>query len=212
MNDLARPQPVKWHWSRKALISVLVSWHLLAVFIAPFTFATATLNPRNEPSPFANLFMTGMKPYVDVMYLNHGYFFFAPEPGPSHLMRFESKDDKDSVMFPDRQKQWPRLLYHRHFMLSESINNTAPPVDAEMAIRREQPDNPSLLIYDRMVSSFENHVQVEFELESPRITRVRHSIPNPEQLRDLLSLKHPQLYSDLIPSEPMAPPQGGQRE
>jgi hypothetical protein len=57
------------------------------------------------------------------MYLDHGYFFFAPNPGPSHLVGIRDQ----SVLFPDRKEQWPRLLYHRYFMLSEFYNNSFAP-------------------------------------------------------------------------------------
>ncbi|NIO41435.1 MAG: hypothetical protein GTO41_15415, partial [Burkholderiales bacterium] len=57
------------------------------------------------------------------MFLDHGYRFFAPEPGPGHLVRYEvtTSDGAGAAgQFPDRDRIWPRLLYHRWFMLSET--------------------------------------------------------------------------------------------
>lgn len=56
--------------------------------------------------------------------MGHGYRFFAPNPGDSHLVQYKvTKNDGTQIkgVFPDRENAWPRLLYHRWFMLSETI-------------------------------------------------------------------------------------------
>jgi len=69
------------------------------------------------------------QPYLDVLYLNHGYGFFAPDPGASHLIDY-TVDLKDGEQikgrFPNLDEHWPRLRYHRHFMLAEQIVTDAP--------------------------------------------------------------------------------------
>ena len=70
----------------KWLLNLLLVFHLSAVFVPPFTFATRT---GYESSPLADLALLVVQPYVDAMFLNHGYFFFAPNPGPSHLVQYE---------------------------------------------------------------------------------------------------------------------------
>ena len=64
-----------------------------------------------------------MQWYLDALYLNHGYHFFAPSPGPGNLIRYELLDSRGSVIgqgeFPNTKDQWPRLRYHRHFMLAD---------------------------------------------------------------------------------------------
>jgi hypothetical protein len=64
-----------------------------------------------------------MQWYLDALYLNHGYHFFAPEPSNGHLIRYQVYDDRGGVIadgqFPDRKEYWPRLLYHRYFMLAD---------------------------------------------------------------------------------------------
>jgi hypothetical protein len=61
-------------------------------------------------------------PYLDATYLNHGYHFFAPDPGPAALIRYTGERADGTPFegtFPTLDEQWPRLLYHRHFMLTE---------------------------------------------------------------------------------------------
>jgi hypothetical protein len=61
------------------------------------------------------------------LYLNHGYRFFAPDPGPASVVEFqiERADGSQEVgLFPDRQainRDYPRLNYHRWFMWSETL-------------------------------------------------------------------------------------------
>jgi hypothetical protein len=64
------------------------------------------------------------RPYLQLLYLNHGYKYFAPEPGPSTLlaytMEFADASSRQETI-PNRDIH-PRLLYHRHFMLTEFLN------------------------------------------------------------------------------------------
>jgi hypothetical protein len=122
----------------QVIVSVVIGLHLLAVFLAPLMFAT-------RGSPAARPLFTVLEPYIDLMYLNHGYFFFAPDPGPNHLVRYELEfaDGRKPLVgeFPDRHEQWPRLLYHRHFMLAESYNNFYRSPRPEPEPRRPQEDS-----------------------------------------------------------------------
>ena len=65
-----------------------------------------------------------LRPYLQVLYLDHGYHFFAPEPGESTLLAFVAERPDGTVVrgrLPDKAVQ-PRLLYHRYFMLTEHMN------------------------------------------------------------------------------------------
>ena len=57
------------------------------------------------------------------LYLNQGHSFFAPEVGPGHIIRYELFDQSGRVVeqgeLPNRKEHWPRLRYHRHFMLAD---------------------------------------------------------------------------------------------
>jgi hypothetical protein len=113
----------------KLLVSLLVTFHLTAVFVAPLAFAS------DYSSPLVSRLYSVVRPYATALYLNHGYFFFAPAPGPTHLVDYkvEFADGRPPVSgrFPDLATQRPRLLFHRHFMLSESLYNRFQPAAPE---------------------------------------------------------------------------------
>jgi hypothetical protein len=73
------------------------------------------------------------RPYITALYLDHAYKFFAPNPGPSHLLRYDlyfadgrKSINADDQLFPDRRRHWPRLWYHRHFMVTEFLGPRPP--------------------------------------------------------------------------------------
>lgn len=103
-------------------ISAVVTYHLLAVFLGAWMGSPPT-------SPFADAVARPFRAYISVADLNHGYRFFAPNPGPSHLFRYQLTHDDGSTSdgyFPNLREHWPRLFYHRFFMLSENLNVLRP--------------------------------------------------------------------------------------
>ena len=63
------------------------------------------------------------RPYLQALYLNQGYNFFAPESVPSTLLAFEEeREDRtaDRRRIDDPSIQ-PRLVYHRHLPLTEHL-------------------------------------------------------------------------------------------
>ena len=64
-----------------------------------------------------------MQWYLDALYMNQGHSFFAPDVGPGHLIRYQLFDQSGREIeqgeFPNRKEHWPRLFYHRHFMLAD---------------------------------------------------------------------------------------------
>ncbi len=119
---------------------------------------------------------------MDFAYLNHGYAFFAPDPGPSHLIRAEASFDDDhetiTETFPNLDEQWPRLLYHRHFMLSEQLNADYQPPQLPQEISQE----PELAerwqtarqMYELKWRSYKQHVAAKHDAPHVTLTRVRH--------------------------------------
>ena len=98
------------------MVNLWLVFHLVAIIIAP-----AAMDPSSE---LTRSVYDVFQPYLDALYLNHGYHFFAPEPEESTLLSFEAERPDGTVVrgrIPDRATQ-PRLLYHRYFMLTEHMS------------------------------------------------------------------------------------------
>jgi hypothetical protein len=192
----------------KAVLSVLLALHVLAVFIAPFAFTTDLAGG----SPFASRIHTALRPYIGAMYLQHGYYFFAPNPGPTHRVRYrvEFDDGREPVegIFPDLAEHRPRLLYHRHFMLAEELNNrftlpqpppepVPPPLTATdedraryrafheehtrfLALWRQQRD-----VYEAMRESIEQHLMDRHGGARVTLTRLERRLVDQPEVREL---------------------------
>ena len=108
----------------RLLFSLLIAFHLTAVFLAPMSI------PPSSPLVLNAAQNWFMQKYLDALYLNHGYHFFAPDPSDGHLIQYQVLDDRGGVIsegeFPNLQQQWPRLLYHRYFMLADQCEIDAP--------------------------------------------------------------------------------------
>jgi hypothetical protein len=144
---------------RWALNTWLV-FHLAAIIIAP-----ASVSPSSELTRSA---WDLVHPYLEILYLNHGNQFFAPEPGESTLLAFQAERDDGTVVrgrIPDRTT-WPRLLYHRHFMLTEHMS------DAPAELRN--------LWHD----SYARHVGSRFGAGRVQLTQQTHLLPSMERVRD----------------------------
>ena len=98
-----------------ALLSLWLAFHVFAVFISPGAM------PPSSP-----LLEDGYRialPYNEALFLNHGYHYFAPDPGASTLIGWEIPGEGEAPAvgrFPDVSIR-PRLLYHRYFMLAENV-------------------------------------------------------------------------------------------
>ncbi len=215
----------------KLVVSGLLVFHLTAVFWAPFAFAC---NIGSSSSPLADPIAGWLQPYTTALFLNHGYFFFAPDPGPSHLVRYkvEFDDGREPLvgMFPDLATQRPRLLYHRHFMLSESLYSryappeqppepTPPPVTASAAAKaafQREREGYDLAVaawqhqrrqYEALWQAFEEHLKHEHGGSKVTLTRVEHWLPMPNQvLLEKRSLGDADSYIDLPESAPPEAP------
>ncbi len=107
------------HWSAlaKRIVSVALIGYLVVLLLGPLA------------NPVGSEFLTrplaeAVSPLHRLLFLGHGYRFFGPDPGPSHLVVYRITGSEGKQLegrFPDRKKNWPRLLYHRWFMLSETV-------------------------------------------------------------------------------------------
>jgi hypothetical protein len=206
-NSLAEEKPLA-PWAR-LLISLLLILHLTAVFIAPFAFAC---NAGGSTSPLADVTYRRLHPYIAALFLDHGYFFFAPNPGPNHLVDYkvEFADGRPPIegRFPSLAEERPRLLYHRYFMLSEALHASyappqappepsPPPLTASSQERTlhqlQRTQHKQALAdwqrqrkrYEAMRQSIEQHLLAQYAADRITLTRVEHRSPLPDEFESL---------------------------
>lgn len=108
----------------RALASLALAFHVFVLFLYPLANTrTSDTVRRIAQSPW-------MRWYADPLYLNHGHNFFAPDPGASFIVNYEVRDANQQVVaegkFPDAERIWPRLRYHRYKMLADQMNTPVP--------------------------------------------------------------------------------------
>ena len=187
--------PSPWPWGRftRIAVSLLVAFHLVAVFTAPwFIQLRSSVVPMVEPGGIPRgadgravppnqmgnfpaqrpllpeLLAKSLRHYQNLLYINNGYDFFSPDPGVSHLIRYQVFDENDQKIaegqMPDRREQWPRLFYHRHMML---VEQSADPLFASAGWEFK--------IADRLLEAH-NGSRV-------RLEQVRHHLLTPEEVK-----------------------------
>jgi hypothetical protein len=109
----------------------------LAVSLALLVyFAGVIIAPLSGPPPasaLSQVILQPFRPLLGALYLGHGYRFFAPDPGPGHTIRWTVTMPDGSTRSgktPDADADWPRLMYHRRFMVAEKISVLVPPTFA----------------------------------------------------------------------------------
>ena len=180
----------------------LLAAHLAAIFIAPWS--------SPPPAPLlAERAARLIAPYLTAAYLNHGYRFFAPDPGPSHLVRYELRRTDGTVVegrIPDPQRDWPRLLYHRHFMITESLFNTLSrvedvPIDSDVSpadrVQIEDQNRYARSLAQYMTQGIAQQLLKQFDGQSVKLYLQEHAIPFPQDVQRGKRLDAPDLYSDL---------------
>lgn len=199
--DSNRPQPVGRAF--KLIASVAIIWQLWAVIGRPIEFATQ--GPFG-PSPSATLFRAPVRLYSQFAYLDHGYAFFAPDPGPSHLIQAAITDptgERSERTFPDLNDQRPRLLYHRHFMLAEFLNDIHHPPGEPPPGIAEDPQalrdwRMSRRRYEAVRDSILAHLRARHPDAEVAIRRIEHRQPGlPEYFGGNVDLNDERLYQVL---------------
>ena len=95
------------------LVNCWLVFHLAASILSP-----ASVNPDSE---FTRSGFNLTLPYLEATHLAHGWSFFSPEPSASTLLEYEivlPNGERETHRIPNFDIK-PRLLYHRHFMLTE---------------------------------------------------------------------------------------------
>lgn len=158
-------------------VNLWLVFHLAAVVIAP-----ASVSPSSDLIGSA---WEVFRPYLDVLYLNHGYHFFAPEPSYSKLLSFEAERADGTTVrgrIPDRATA-PRLLYHRYFMLTEHMSD------------EEGDDGRPLRDEERpLFESYARHLGQKYHARKVTLTRQKHHLPDIEWFRDGGELDVPEAY------------------
>jgi hypothetical protein len=177
------PLKTRGMWSSvwvRGSVSLLLALHLVAVVVAPAAVPPSSYLEGRTWDLF--------QPYLETAYLNHGYHYFAPEPGPSHLLRYEADlpgGERIEGLVPDRASLWPRLFYHRHFMLAERLA----PVE---------PTHPDHGWKETLARSYAEHLQRRLCAERLRLYLRRHAIPYPNQVRGGIAINDPSLYQEQL--------------
>jgi hypothetical protein len=105
-------------WGRRAgfvLVNIWLVYHLAAITLAPWSVPPS--------SRLVQKAWRAVGTYDQVLFLNHGYHYFAPEPSSSTLVAYVLEMPDGSMQtgrIPNREIK-PRLFYHRHFMLTEFL-------------------------------------------------------------------------------------------
>ena len=188
----------RWAAARRMTVSGLILFHVFAVFIAPFA----------SPPPSSDISQASarlLRPYLQAVAIDNGYRFFAPNPGPSHLVRYEvdlANGTRVTGRFPNVEDHWPRLLYHRHFMLAESLFNLAMPVaerppDGFANERERQQFDEARARADALRFSVAGYLLRQYpDAQRVRLFALQHDIPTAWDLQDGLELDDPQLFAE----------------
>jgi hypothetical protein len=157
----------------RSLASVALLVYLAAVIIAP-------LSGPPPASGLAQVILQPFRPLLGALYLGHGYRFFAPDPGPGHSLRWTMTMPDGSARsgsIPDATHDWPRLLYHRRFMVAEKIAAFVPPTDAPPQIRAQAKTDWLPLVKGVAGHLLRSHGGSRVSLEV-----VEHYLPGPEEV------------------------------
>ena len=153
-------------------VNLWLVFHVSAIIIAP-----ASVSPSSDLARDA---WDVARPYLQLLYLNHGYHYFAPEPSESTLLAFVAERDDGTIVrgrIPNRGIV-PRLLYHRHFMLTEHMI-LAPPE-----------------LQQRWYDSYAQHIGHKYGATRVSLTRQSHYLPTMEMVRQGMRLDDPNSYEE----------------
>jgi hypothetical protein len=164
-------------WGRPAgfvLVNVWLVYHLAAIVLAPWSVPPASRLVQNS--------WRTVGAYDQILFLNHGYHYFAPEPGNSTLVAYVLEMPDGSLQtgrIPNRDIR-PRLLYHRHFMLTESLASD----DLSPSVRTE------------LIRAMARELCREHHAQRVTLSRVTHRLPSMEFVRAGGALDDPESYTE----------------
>jgi hypothetical protein len=144
------------------LLNVWLLYHLAAIVIAPWSVPPSSRLVQNA--------WRAVGAYVQILFLNHGYHYFAPEPGNSTLVAYvlEMPDGRRETGRIPNPGIWPRLLYHRHFMLTEFLASS---------------DGFPPKVREELVHAMARELCREHGARAVTLTKVTHRLPTMERIR-----------------------------
>jgi len=174
----ATAPPLAFSGGLRLLLSLLIGFHVLSLFVAPWS----------SPPPSSQLSQSvadQFRWYSNATHTQNGYRFFAPAPGPSHLVEFDltlNDGTKKSGRFPDLNEQWPRLYYHRYFMLSEHLNNmlnlTPSEMPADLSPEMRAAFQKDRALFHKFVEAYANQLLREYDAKHVKLRLVEHRFPS----------------------------------
>ncbi|NND98589.1 MAG: hypothetical protein HKN47_14810 [Pirellulaceae bacterium] len=193
----------------RSLLSLLICGHLLAVALPPLAFQTGN-------SAIVGSLIAPLAPYAEFLYLDRGYAFFAPDPGPSHLIEAavtQGSGERIETKYPSLDRQWPRLKYHRHFMLAEFLTEIYQPPGPPRELAAVDPLAAEQWVrlrarYEHVRQSMVDHLRHTHNDKPVEIRRIEHLIPSPQEyLQGEFSINDPRLYIVML-DRPIDDPMG----
>lgn len=154
--------------------NAVLIYHLLAIATSPSSIPPSSQLQRTSWLAFG--------PYLETIYLNHGWHYFAPDPGASTLLAYEGVNENGETVegrIPDKASTHPRLLYHRYFMLTEALPRME---DADSDLRENY--------YQALATSIGDQAG----LSEVTLTRVTHRLPTMQAVRAGFPLDDPAQY------------------
>jgi len=165
----------RWPLAVRLLAAVPILLYLAAVVLPPL----AGPPPASE---LAGTILQPFRPLVGLLALSHGYRFFAPNPGPGHSIRWTmttAAGDQKTGLIPDAEADWPRLLYHRRFMIPEKIAGFVPLPEAPEEIRRE-----AVRDWQPLVEDIATRLLVRHDGREVTLDLIEHYLPDTFEVRE----------------------------
>jgi hypothetical protein len=178
----------------RTLLTLVLIAYLAVLLLGPLTVPVGSAHLTNPMARVA-------APIHRALFQGHGYRFFAPQPGPGHFVecRFQMSDGPEqTIRFPDRERHWPRLLYHRWFMLAETVFTELDGTPDSKSFRDAQQT------LQREIDQLVRRVALAVLTEVPGATAVElvlyeRSIPLPGDVADGVKLDDARYLSDPLP-------------
>lgn len=155
------------------LVNLWLVFHLIAAGLPAFSIPPS-------PQVIQDAYWA-LRFYPQLIYMDHGYHFFGPDPGDATLIRYVARRADGTTFRGDSptKRIFPRLRYHRHFMLTEAM----PRIDLV---------DPEL--YPLLVDSYARRIGERYDAETVDLYRVTHTLTSADRFLAGGRLDDPETY------------------